>query len=103
MVGKRVSIGLFDFYNRSTRVADDLHGNLLIKTPFQYIITASDIRHAVSSGDTLNSIAHKYYGNDRYALYIAEVNNIINPFDGLENQIGIGKLIVIPDVVKIAL
>lgn len=103
MVSRNKTIGLFDYYNDSIRIADSEFGNLLIKRPINYIVTASDNRHVISSGETLSSISHRYYNTDRYAVFIAEVNNILNPFEGLELQLEVGSIIIIPDVIKIAL
>lgn len=45
------------------------------------LLKASDVTHAVIEGETLQSIAHKYYGDSGRWGDIASINEIIDPFD----------------------
>ena len=55
----------------------------------------NDKSHRVILGDTLTGIAYKFYKNSSLWFYIADVNNIDNPFI-LET----GKSIIIPNINK---
>ena len=46
-----------------------------------HLLKASDVTHAVIEGETLQSIAHKYYGDSGRWGDIASINEIIDPFD----------------------
>lgn len=45
--------------------------------------------HTVLEGETLQSIANKYYGDSGYWFDIAEYNNIIHPFEDLKENMEI--------------
>ena len=59
---------------------------LLKEIPFD----DSDIYHEVRGGESLNTLAKKYYGADKYWRVIAHANNISNNFPK------IGEIIRIP-------
>lgn len=46
-----------------------------------HLLKASDVTHVVIEGETLQSIAHKYYGDSGRWGDIASINEIIDPFD----------------------
>ena len=48
--------------------------------------------YVVESGDSLNTIAEKFYGDTAYGDYLAEVNNISDP-----STLSIGTTLIIPD------
>jgi nucleoid-associated protein YgaU len=48
--------------------------------------------YVVQSGDSLNTIAEKFYGDTAYGDYLAEVNNISDPA-----ALSIGTTLIIPD------
>lgn len=50
--------------------------------------------HTVKEGETIQSIAFQYYGDSGYWVYIADINNIFNPFTELEE----GMEIYIPSI-----
>lgn len=54
--------------------------------------STSDILHKVKSGETLQNIAFRYYGDSGLWYVIAEANVILNPFEELENH----NLLLIP-------
>lgn len=45
--------------------------------------------HTVLEGETLQSIAYKYYGDSGYWSLLADVNEIFNPFAELEKDMEI--------------
>lgn len=45
------------------------------------LLNASDITHTVIDGETLQSIAYKYYGDSGRWGDIANINEIVDPFD----------------------
>jgi nucleoid-associated protein YgaU len=47
------------------------------------LVLTSDLDkvHTVMDGETLHSIAYRYYGDSGYWYQIAEANKIINPFE----------------------
>jgi nucleoid-associated protein YgaU len=53
-------------------------------TPPNFPYTDNDKQHTVLDGETLQSIAHRYYGDSGKWYLIAEANNILNPFQELE-------------------
>lgn len=67
----------------------------LERIPYQYNPSSSDIYHTVISGETIQSIAFKYYGDSGLWYIIADVNNIYNPItevvEGLELLIPHGR------------
>lgn len=81
----------------------ELHdGTVILKRRQLEYNTSSfnDRSHRVSYGDTLWRLAFKYYGNSKLWWIIADVNNIINPF---ELTIGVDLLIPDYEVIKTAL
>ena len=53
-------------------------------TPPNVPYTDNDKQHTVLDGETLQSIAHRYYGDSGKWYLIAEANNILNSFQELE-------------------
>lgn len=54
----------------------------------------SDKVHGVMDGETLQSIAYRYYGDSGYWYVIAEANYIIDPIS--DREFYIGKRLIIP-------
>lgn len=75
-------------------------GKLLLKrTKFVYTPTAQkDITHIVKDNDRIWDIAFRYYRDALLYKIIADVNDIINPF-----ELTIGQELVIPDIDKVKL
>lgn len=48
---------------------------------FKHNKSSSDIVHTVLDGETIQSIAFKYYGNSGFWYRIADINNIYNPIE----------------------
>lgn len=67
----------------------------LERIPYQYNPSSSDTYHTVISGETLQSISFKYYGDSGLWYILADVNNIYNPIseikEGLELLIPHGR------------
>ena len=59
-----------------------------------------DRSHRIVYGDKLWMLAYKYYGDSKFWWVIADVNNIINPF---ELTVGLDLLIPDIEVIKTAL
>jgi nucleoid-associated protein YgaU len=57
-------------------------------------ISDCDKVHTVMDGETLHSIAFRYYGDSGYWYQIAEANKIINPFS--EAEFYVGRRLIIP-------
>lgn len=51
-----------------------------------------DQNHVIIAGETLSSIAQKYYGDSKLWFVLADINNIYNPLD-LQR----GFILLIPD------
>ena len=58
------------------------------------IYSDNDQIHTVMDGETLQSIAYRYYGDSGYWYQIAEANNIINPFS--DSEVFKGRQLIIP-------
>ena len=63
----------------------------LERIPFEYEATSDDSLYTIKQDDTLITIANKFYGNGRYWFIIADINEIINPFD-----LEVGTNLIIP-------
>lgn len=67
----------------------------LERIPYTYTKTNSDLYHTVISGETIQSIAFKYYGDSGLWYIITDANNIYNPIteivEGLELLIPNGR------------
>lgn len=60
---------------------------------FSYKVSKDDKVYNIKQGDTLQSIAHKFYGNSKYWYVIADVNEILNPL-----LLNIGEQLIIPKI-----
>ena len=58
------------------------------------IYSDSDQIHTVMDGETLQSIAYRYYGDSGFWYQIAEANQIVNPISNEEFYIG--RRLIIP-------
>ena len=58
------------------------------------IYSDSDQIHTVMDGETLQSIAYRYYGDSGFWYQIAEANQIINPIS--DEEFYIGRRLIIP-------
>lgn len=60
----------------------------LERIPYESTLGSSDIYHTVIKGETIQSIAYRYYGDSGLWYIIADSNNIYNPItevvEGLE-------------------
>lgn len=67
----------------------------LERIPYTYTKTDSDLYHTVLSGETIHSIAFRYYGDSGLWYIITDANNIYNPIteivEGLELLIPNGR------------
>ena len=54
----------------------------------------NDKIHIIMDGETLQSIAYRYYGDSGYWYQIAEANQIINPFS--DSEVFKGRQLIIP-------
>lgn len=96
----------FDLYfNGSIKVFEN--GAQVLERPIiAYVPAPNDIFHTVQQGDTLRSIALKYYTKmaaDKAAMYwkyIADANKVFNPLDITGY---IGRDIIVPDFNSIKL
>lgn len=61
--------------------------------PNKYVPSKGDLVHTVMDGETLQSIAFRYFGDSGYWASIAEVNNIVNPLS--EEEFYIGRKLII--------
>jgi nucleoid-associated protein YgaU len=72
----------------------------LFRDPIDYFINEYDVSRVVREGETLNSLAFDYYGNDLLWFYILEVNPQIDidpeTSSFLEN-LEPGSIVIIPD------
>ena len=58
------------------------------------IYSDSDQIHTVMDGETLQSLAYRYYGDSGFWYQIAEANQIVNPISNEEFYIG--RRLIIP-------
>lgn len=58
------------------------------------IYSDSDQIHTVMDGETLQSIAYRYYGDSGFWYQIAEANQIVNPIS--DEEFYIGRRLIIP-------
>lgn len=72
----------------------------LNRKPLEYIASEDDIYHLVTDFDTLNSIAAKYYGDDKLYWVVQDINKLENSWE-LSHLLG--KTLLIPDLDKLKL
>lgn len=71
------------------------NGDYSLEKPIPVVqFSDSDKVHVVMDGETLQSIAYRYFGDSGYWYVIAETNQIINPFS--DKEFYIGKRLIIP-------
>lgn len=73
------------------KLADDeraLYRNKIKHTP-----SPKDIYHMVTYSDRLDTLAFQYYRNSKYWWIIADVNDVLNPF-----ELTVGQTLIIPDL-----
>ena len=71
------------------------NGDYSLERPIPTIqFSDNDQVHVVMDGETLQSIAYRYYGDSGYWYVIAEANLIINPLS--DKEFYIGKRLIIP-------
>ena len=58
------------------------------------ILSDRDQIHTVMDGETLQSIAYRYYGDSGFWYQIAEANQIVNPIS--DEEFYIGRRLIIP-------
>ena len=58
------------------------------------IYSDSDQIHTVLDGETLQSIAYRYYGDSGFWYQIAEANQIVNPIS--DEEFYVGRRLIIP-------
>lgn len=59
----------------------------------RYVITGTRQEYTISRGETLRTIAEKFYGSRGYAVYIITHNNIQNP-----DHVDVGTVIKLPEL-----
>jgi len=67
---------------------------VLYRNPIYYKISVSDVYHPIAEGDTLHSIARKYFGFSSAWFMIADVNDDIDDIFILPE----GDTILIPSI-----
>lgn len=83
-----------DMYSSGYALKYD-NGDYSLERPLPTIqFSDSDQVHVVMDGETLQSIAYRYYGDSGYWYVIAEANLIINPLS--DKDFHIGKRLIIP-------
>lgn len=65
----------------------------LERTQYKHKNSIGDIIHTIMEGDTLTLLAYRYYGEPLYWYLIADINNVLNPFD-----LSIGVKLIIPNI-----
>lgn len=66
----------------------------LYRTPLVYIPSTNDQYHTIAEGQTLLSIAQKYYGDQSLWYLLADVNSLIDDIFNLP----LNETIVIPNI-----
>lgn len=66
----------------------------LERIPFVYTVDGTEKIHTVLSGETLQSMAHKYLGDSGLWYKISDANNLIDPF----TEVVQGKQLIIPNL-----
>ena len=64
---------------------------LYLYNAFSTMTVGSFTNYIVKDGDRLDSLAFKFYGNNKAWDKIAQINNILNPF-----ELQVGSSIIIP-------
>jgi len=81
-------------YDRGHLVAFNVGEVLVYRNPIKYIQSVDDVYYPISYGDTLLSIARKFYGLSSLWFVIADVNDNIEDIFALPE----GDTILIPSV-----
>lgn len=84
-----------DLYNTGNILEFKNGEPLLERTKYTRTEDISDQIHTIVEGDTLTSIANKYYQEPLYWYLIADINEIFNPF-----ELEIGTNIIIPNLMN---
>lgn len=83
-----------DMYDSGYALKYD-NGDYSLERPIPVVqLSDYDKVHVMMDGETLQSIAYKYYGDSGYWYVIAEANQIISPFN--DKELYIGKRLIIP-------
>lgn len=80
-------------YRDAVKIIYDDGSSSLERVEPLYIITGDEPIHTVVDGETLQSIAYQMYGDSGLWYKIADVNNIVDPFNDVvaEMQLVIPK------------
>lgn len=82
-----------DLYNRG-RVTNFEDGTTILeRTRYRRVINHDEEIYVFKDGDSLTALSYKFYGEPLYWYLIADVNDIINPFD-----IETGTNLIIPNI-----
>lgn len=80
-------------YNNAYGLQYDDGDVSLERIPYEYIPSDNDLYHTVIDGETIQSIAYKYYRDSGLWYIIADVNSIYNPI----SEIVPGLQLLIPN------
>lgn len=70
---------------KNSVVIDCQDGDILLERQSYSVSSGNNVKvHTVLEGETIQSIAFKYYGDSGRWMDIADVNSIYNPFTDLE-------------------
>lgn len=89
-----IRLNKVDLYSNGNRVKLPTGETIITRQKRVYVQSPNDRLHKVVDGETWDSIAFDKYGDSKYWHYLADINEIFNPFDPLP----IGEDIIIPDI-----
>lgn len=88
-----------DLYSNSVIINYEEGDQSLERIRIEHTEDINDKYYTVRQGDSITSIAHKFYGEPLYWFIIADANNLINPMDINE---GDGLLIPNRDIYELS-
>ena len=80
-------------YTKSVRIKYSDGTSTLERIPSTFSLTGKEKVHTLLEGETLQSVAFRYYGDSGLWADIADANNIIDPF----TEVYRGKQLIIPN------
>lgn len=99
MANQSLQVSPSDLYSTGYIITLSDGRKLLKRTKFTYIPTSTkDITHIVKDNDRIWDIAFRYYRNALLYKILADVNDIMNPF-----ELTLGQELIIPDIDKVKL
>lgn len=89
-----IRVNKVDLYFNGNRILLSDGKTILSREVREYVESDKDRLHVVKEGETWESISFDMFGDSKYWHYLADINNVFNPFDAPP----VGEPVIIPDL-----